>query len=104
MSYDALVRWLHLAWDTPEEELRTLTAQQVENIVAALEDGRQGLLTEDEVFDCLRENGVYDLPLEQEKLDRYVEEVCIQEIRALADLHGYKLGNEEGAYPPARSN
>ena len=36
MSDDALVRWLHLAWDTPEEELRTLTAQQVEIIVAAL--------------------------------------------------------------------
>jgi hypothetical protein len=95
---------LHVGTDIPEEELRTLTAQQVENIVAAIEDAQRGLLTAAETRERLKQNGLFDLPSKREEIDRHVNEDLDQKVRALADLHGFKRAKEEGAYPPTRSN
>jgi hypothetical protein len=101
---DVLVRQLHLTTGIPEEELRTLTAQQAENILAAIEAARRGLLAVPETIDCLKKNGLFDLPSRREEQHRYLDEVLDQEVRILADLYGFKLAKEEGAYPPTRFN
>ena len=101
---DGVIGQVTLCLDIPEEELRTLTAQQVANIVAAIEDAQSGLLTVEETRERLLENGLFDLPSARERIDRGVNEDLNQEVRAWADLCGYKLAKEEGDYTPARSN
>jgi hypothetical protein len=114
---ERVIRDLHRWTDIPEEELRSLTAQQADNIVEALQDGRRGILTVDEVTDRLTDNGLFDLPSKREEQRRYIEELQLAEVRALADLHNaqclqrgepenmVRLAKEEGReYPPARSN
>jgi hypothetical protein len=74
-QHDDIQVWrLHVATDIPEAELRTLTAQQVANIVTAIEDAQEGLLTVEETRERLKQNGLFDLPSKREEIDRRVNE------------------------------
>jgi hypothetical protein len=110
------IRYLHKCTDIPEEELRSLSGEQIENIAQALKDELRGLLTTEEVTVCLKENGFFDLPSLQEELRRDIEELQLAETRALIDFYNaeclrrgkpeemIEVAKEDGEYPPARSN
>jgi hypothetical protein len=110
------IRYLHKCTHIPEEELRSLTGEQIENIAQALKDKMRGLLTTEEVTDQFKENGFFDLPSQQEELRRYTEEIKLAQTRALIDFYNaeclrrgrpeemIEVAKEDGEYPPARSN
>ena len=111
------IRDLHRWTDVPEEELRTLTAEQIEDVMEALSDLRSGLLSGEEVIDRLTDDGFFDLPSLREEQRRYIEAYRLAEVRALVDLLNAQClqrgepekmievaKEDDGGYPPARSN
>ena len=111
------IRDLHRWTDVPEEELRTLTAEQIEDVMEALSDLRSGLLSGEEAADRLTDDGFFDLPSVREEERRFMEEYKLAEVRAMVDLLNAQClrrgepekmievaKEDDGGYPPARSN
>jgi hypothetical protein len=101
---EQMIRYLHLAMDIPEDELRTLREEQLADSMATIQDGQDGLLTVPEVRDRLKANGLFDLPAFVERQRRDVNEFLDANVRAMADRHVVDQAKEEGPYPPPRLN
>src|SRR4051812_40255425 len=84
---ESVVRELIAAFDITEEEARTLTAQQADNILGALQDGSRGRLTTDEVRGWLEDNGLWELPSMREKRRRAIDEIELAKTRAIVDAY-----------------
>jgi hypothetical protein len=114
-SYEHIIGKLAQNLKIPVEELRTLSEVQVASIWKTLEASRQKRITKEDARQRLTDNGFFDLPTMQKKLDRYVEQWKRKYLRDIVDLinaEQLKRGEsivtvakeDDEPYPPARSN
>jgi hypothetical protein len=83
-----MVGKLARAADIPEEELRTLSEVQVENILRIIEDRRENRISEEEAAEeMLTKTGFFDLPTPRECLDRDVELRKREYVRDIVDWY-----------------